>query len=87
MSFAGTDLLSLDVHTYDPEPFYTWLRNEEPLYFDEANELWAVSRYEDVVFVSKNTEIFCSGQGVVPKVGQDDWPDEAMINLDGSAHT
>ena len=87
MSFAGTDLLSLDVHTFDPEPFYKWIRNEEPLYYDEGNELWAVGRYEDVVFVSKNTEIFCSGLGVVPKVGQDDWPDEAMINLDGSAHT
>lgn len=87
MSFADTNLMSLDVHTFDPDPFYKYLREEEPLYWDKQSELWAVSRYEDVVFISRNTDIFCSGQGVVPKMSQEDWPDEAMINLDGRAHT
>ncbi len=81
------DLLSLDVHTLDPEPIYEYLREEEPLYWDETNQLWAVSRYEDVVFASRNTDIFSSGNGVVPGVSQEDWPDEAMINLDGKEHT
>jgi len=87
MSFADSDLLSPDLHTNNPEPFYEYLREEEPLFWDKRSELWGVSRYDDVLFVSKNTDIFCSGKGVVPKVGQDDWPDEAMINLDGKAHT
>ncbi len=87
MAFEQTDLLALDTHTYDPEPLYRWLRDEEPLYWDPINELWAVSRHEDVIYVSKNTELFCSGEGVIPKVGLDTWPDEAMINLDGSSHT
>ena len=34
MSFTETDLLSLDVHTDNPYPFYEWLRDEEPLYWD-----------------------------------------------------
>jgi len=87
MTTRDIDLLSLDLHTYDPEPVYEYLREEEPLYWDAKNELWAVSRYDDVIFASKNTDIFCSGQGVVPGVGLEDWPDEAMINLDGHAHT
>lgn len=87
MSFEGTDLLALDVHTDDPEPFYEWLREECPLYYDENNEMWAVSRYEDVCYVSKHPELFCNSQGVVPGVPLDLWPDDAMINKDGDAHT
>ena len=87
MAFEQTDLLALETHTYNPEPLYRWLRDDEPLYCDPINELWAVSRHEDVIYVSKNTELFCSGEGVIPKVGLDTWPDEAMINLDGSCHT
>ena len=87
MNFTETDLLSLDVHTDNPYPFYKWLRDEEPLYWDPINEIWAVSRYEDVMYVSQHTELFCSGFGVIPKLGVDIWPDEAMINLDGDAHT
>ena len=87
MSTQDIDLMALDVHTFNPEPVYEYLRNEEPLYWDAKNQMWAVSRYDDVIFASKNTEIFCSGKGVVPGVSQEDWPDEAMINLDGDAHT
>lgn len=87
VSFVDTDLLSLDVHTDNSEPLYEWLREEAPLFWDSHNELWAVSRYADVVFVSRHTDIFCSRFGVVPKVGLDIWPDAAMINLDGADHT
>jgi len=87
MSFEDMDLLSLDVHTNDPEPFYEWLREERPLYYDKTNELWAVSRYDDVCYISKHPELFCSGQGVIPNLPLDLWPDDAMINKDGDAHT
>jgi len=85
--YASYDLLDLDLHTGDPWDFYQWLRDEMPLYWDPTNEIWAVSRYEDVVFVSRRTDLFCSGHGVVPTMSLDIWPDEAMINLDGTAHT
>ncbi|MCA9628053.1 MAG: cytochrome P450, partial [Myxococcales bacterium] len=87
MSFENTDLLATATHTDDPEPFYEWHREQTPLYWDPINELWSVARYEDVIFVSKNPQLFCSGQGVVPKLTLDDWPEEAMINKDGDAHT
>ncbi len=87
MGFEGTDLMALDVHTDDPEPFYAWLRDECPLYYDEDNELWAVSRYEDVMYVSKHTELFDNSEGAIPCLPLDLWPDEAMINKVGDAHT
>jgi cytochrome P450 family 142 subfamily A polypeptide 1 len=87
MGFADTDLMALDTHTHDPGPFYRWLRDEAPLYWDGKNQLWAVSRFEDVVWVSKHPEVFCSGDGVIPLMGKDVWPDGAMINMDGDAHT
>ena len=85
--FYRSDLMSLDLHIDDPEPFYEWLREEEPLFWDENNEIWAVSRYEDVVFCSRNTELFSSSQGVIPTLSLEIWPDAAMINLDGTDHT
>jgi cytochrome P450 family 142 subfamily A polypeptide 1 len=84
--FEQTDMLDLDVHTSDPWDLYAWMRDEQPLFWDQTNEIWAVSRYSDVVYVSRRTDLFCSGQGVVPTMDLDMWPDEAMINLDGAAH-
>lgn len=85
--FENADLLSLDLHTEDPWDFYAWLRDEEPLFWDRNNEMWAVSRYDDIMWVSRRTDLFCSGQGVIPKLGLDIWPDDAMINKDGDEHT
>jgi cytochrome P450 family 142 subfamily A polypeptide 1 len=88
MEFNDVDLLAHDTHTLGTaEALYEWLREEAPLYRDEKNALWAVSRYDDVVFVSRHTEIFCNRFGVVPGIPLDRWPDEAMINLDGEEHT
>src|SRR5687768_3531300 len=87
MEFSQVDLLDREVHALSAEPFYEWLREKAPLYWDTTNSLWAVSRYDDVVYVSKHTEIFCNRFGVVPGIPLDMWPDEAMINLDGEEHT
>ena len=57
------------------------------MFWDETNEIWAASRYADVIFISRNTDIFCSKFGVVPNIDLDTWPDDAMINKDGRDHT
>ncbi len=41
-----------------------WLRDNAPLYWSELDQLWVVSRFADVEYVSKHQEIFTSGQGV-----------------------
>jgi cytochrome P450 family 142 subfamily A polypeptide 1 len=51
-----------------------WLRENEPIFWSEKTQSFIISRFEDVVFVSKNNDVFCSGEGVlpgafVPKIG------------------
>ncbi len=47
---------------------FAWLREHDPVHWDEKNQLFVLSRYEDVFHVSKHREIFCSGEGVRPSV-------------------
>ena len=43
-----------------------WLRENAPIYWSETNQLFVLSRFEDVSYVSKHNDVFCSGQGVLP---------------------
>jgi cytochrome P450 family 142 subfamily A polypeptide 1 len=43
-----------------------WLRNHEPVYWAEKADLWVVTRFEDVVTVSKDQQRFTSADGVRP---------------------
>jgi len=43
-----------------------WLRENAPVYWAEKCDLWVLSKYDDVVAVSKDSKLFCSGQGVRP---------------------
>ena len=43
-----------------------WLRANAPIYWSEKTEAFIISRFEDVTHVSKNNQIFCSGEGVLP---------------------
>lgn len=43
-----------------------WLRENDPVYWSEKTDNFIIARYEDVVHVSKNNQIFCSGEGVLP---------------------
>ncbi|MFA9471348.1 MAG: hypothetical protein ACERNK_12305, partial [Deltaproteobacteria bacterium] len=76
MSEHDYDLLDLDTHVDDPWPMYTYLREEAPLYWDQHNELWAISRHEDIVAMSSDTETFTSGEGALANIP----PDPSMIH-------
>ena len=43
-----------------------WLRENEPVYWSEPDNLWVLTKYADVENVSKHQEIFTSAQGVRP---------------------
>ncbi|MCB9683215.1 MAG: cytochrome P450 [Alphaproteobacteria bacterium] len=75
------DLLDVNLHADNPWPLYTWLREHAPLYQD-ANGLWHVSRYDDVVHVAMRPEIFTSTLGNRPQLPND----ESFIHLDGDVH-
>ena len=43
-----------------------WLRENDPVRWSEQDDLWLVTKYEDVAYVSKHQELFTSALGVRP---------------------
>ncbi len=80
------DLLDGDFYASNPYPTYAWMRDNAPLYWDATNELWGVSRYEDVLDVEKRKDVFISSDqekgGYRPNIPAD----PAMIGLDDPLH-
>ncbi|HEU4430606.1 MAG TPA: cytochrome P450 [Myxococcota bacterium] len=69
----------------DPHPHFRWMREHAPVYWDATADggLWGVARYEDVLAVSRDAELFCSGKSSRPE--RDSWI-PSMINLDDPLH-
>ncbi len=75
----------LDPRFYvDPWEAYAWLRDEAPVFWDPAQRLWAISRYDDVVAVERDGRRYSSFSGSRPHLDQR--ADQSMINLDDPAH-
>src|SRR5688500_1469817 len=75
---------TLDPRFYDdPWEAYRWLRHHSPVHRDEHNDLWVVSRYEDVVHVSRHPERYSAADGVRPKVAAP----MSLIAMDDPEHT
>lgn len=66
---------------------YAWLRDNEPVAWDDTNELWGVFRYADVVEVETHDTVFISSDkrkgGYRPNIPAD----AAIIGLDNPLHT
>jgi len=80
------DIGLLDRHFYlDPWEQYRWLRDQAPVYWDERADggLWGLSRYDDIMEVSRTPDLFCSGKSSRPERGS--WI-PSMINLDDPLH-
>lgn len=72
----------LDPEFYvDPEPHFAWMREEAPVYWDDATGIWGITRYDDIMAVSRDAKTFCSGQGSRP-----DSSVPSMINTDPPEH-
>lgn len=56
-----------DFYVADPHPSYARLRAESPVHWYELGKFWALSKYEDVLHVSRNPALFRSGGGVLAK--------------------
>ena len=79
------DLLAGDFYVNDPYSTYAWMREHAPLYWDATNELWAISRYDDIVDIEKHPETFTNADpthGYRPKMGSD----PSIIGLDHPLH-
>ena len=81
------DLLDGGLYTSDPYPTYAWMREHAPAYWDDANEVWGISRYDDVVRIEKHKALFINSDqdkgGYRPNIPAD----PAIIGLDDPHHS
>ena len=80
------DLLDGQFYVEDPYSTYAWMRENEPIYWDEVNNLWAVFRYDDIVAIEKDKATFKNGgqadNGYRPGISSD----PSIIGLDDPEH-
>lgn len=80
------DLLDGSFYAAGPYETYSWLRRHSPLYWDADNELWGVSRYDDVVEIERRKDVFVNSDtekgGYRPNIPAD----PAIIGLDDPLH-
>jgi cytochrome P450 family 142 subfamily A polypeptide 1 len=78
-----------DIHLLDglfwannPHPGLTWLRENAPVYRDEASQLWGITKHADIQEISKSPKLFINSEGMRP----DSPPLPSMINMDDPEH-
>jgi cholest-4-en-3-one 26-monooxygenase len=74
-------LLSPDFYA-DFYPLTSWMRENAPLYWDDATGIWAAASHELVSMMSRDWHTFCSGKGSRPESSV-----PSMINFDAPEHT
>ena len=57
------DLLDPVLYQSNPHDVWAWMRANEPVYRDEKNKLWGISRHADVMDVERRSSVF-SSEGV-----------------------
>ena len=57
------DLLDPSLYQSNPHDVWRWMRANEPVYRDEKNKLWGISRHADVMDVERRSSVF-SSEGV-----------------------
>ncbi len=57
------DLLDPDLYQRDPHDVWSWMRANEPVYRDERNGLWGITRHADLMDVERRSTVFVSGLG------------------------
>jgi cholest-4-en-3-one 26-monooxygenase len=76
------DLLDGTWYAREPHDLWTWMRANAPVYHDDKNDVWAVTRYRDVLAVEKDPVTFSSRRS--PRPHGDPLP--MMISMDDPAH-
>src|SRR4051794_17462503 len=66
----------------DPHAALTWLRAHAPVHWNEAGQVWGITKYDDIKYVSKHPDLFSSAGGIRPDSG----PTGMMIEQDDPVH-
>ena len=83
-SHPEIDLLDGHFYAGDVHRHYAWMREHAPVYHDAKNDVWALTRLDDVGWASRHPELFCSGRGMRPHMEDPIVP--SMINMDDPKH-
>jgi cytochrome P450 family 142 subfamily A polypeptide 1 len=57
------DLLDPELYRSNPHDIWSWMRANEPVYRDDKNGLWGISRHAHVMDVERRSTVFVSGRG------------------------
>jgi cholest-4-en-3-one 26-monooxygenase len=79
------DVDLLDGRWYASQPFadWAWMRDNAPAYWDAKSEVWALTRYDDVLAVEKDPATFSSHRAPRPH----GYHLPMIISMDASEHT
>lgn len=90
---AHADITKHDTYVAGvPHATFMRLRDEDPVSFtpeDDGRGFWSVTRYEDVLFVSRHTELFSSASGIRLEDMADDETEarRTLMEMDPPQHT
>ena len=76
------DLLDGNWYAAQPHDDWTWMREHAPVYYDPNSDVWALTRYDDILTVSKDPSTFSSYKAPRPKTD----PLPMMISMDDPDH-
>lgn len=73
-----------------PHHVYTRLRSEAPVFYSERDRIWALTKYEDIRYVSRNPKLFASGYHIYSSAAaivgkQDTAPDDHFNGMPADA--
>ena len=80
------DILDGDFYVNDPYSRYAWLRENSPCHWDGINELWVITRYDDIVEVEKDKQLFVSSNRVKGGYRPNLPADRSIIGTDDPLH-
>jgi cholest-4-en-3-one 26-monooxygenase len=75
-----------------PHEFFTWLRNEAPVWWHPPTELeqsgfWVCTKYRDVIAIERDVATFSSARGGALLMDMADGTELMMLNQDAPQHT
>lgn len=80
------NLLDGKFYVNSPYETFAWMRENEPIYWDDTNKLWGISRYDDIVAIERDKNRFISSDttkgGYRPNIPAD----QSIIGLDDPDH-
>jgi cytochrome P450 family 142 subfamily A polypeptide 1 len=77
------DLLDPNLYQLNPHDVWAWMRANEPVYRDEKNGLWGLTRHADVMDVERRSSVFSSKGVYRANISMDE---SNMIAQDDPSH-